>query len=859
MLDNLHENHGQASSRRTAARDTRGNSEGCEVPRGRLARSGILTAGIVTAGIIAAIALGASSAAAIPGPGPGEPFGGDSGGCVPVNSQIQRCSDRVGRAYAKLEGATNKCHASLAAARFAEVVLGKPKVFDEEACEASARSRFDDVLANLDAGGECGGSSLIATAPGAAASIEAFLDARGIDLYCDATTATEIDPGGDDSGFVPPTQDVLACTKRIGIALAKLGKSAVRCHKTAAAEGLELADPPYEEEACEDAARSKFDNSAAKLLARGTCPACLDLAAVTALGVAETDRIDDDNAFVYPCPDPVLNAGTPVIDRPTLMALGVQLPISGDADRDATVSLRYRETGAPDWIDALPLMRVQPETVAPGNGTIAEQFAGSIFDLRPATDYELELHIVDADGAVDDTVVVTATTRAVPADPVAPNAVAVSNASQLSAALAAAAPGDVITLADGEYHGDFVLNASGTASDPIVIRGSSRDGTILDGDDCLCNVLEVYGSYVHVENLTLRNAQRALRFQTDGAIGNVVRRVHTSDTRLGIGTSGTQLDFYVCDNLLEGRLVWPHVYTDDGGANSDDDGIRVQGHGHVVCHNEVVGFGDALKNGVVGARSLDFYGNEVLSAYDNGIELDAGEGNVRAWRNRFTNTFATISFQPVYGGPAYALRNVVVNVADAQMKFHGLGGDNGPSGVIVYNNTFVSPDMALQVSTSAASHNFELANNLFVGPSVLTGTRTVDWTGPIVGGDFDSNGYYPDGGFRFNLPPAGLVAYADFAAMQAGGMETSGTLLGEPIFQTGLTAPLSYAVTLPPADVTLDALSNAVDAGFERPGVTNNFVGAAPDLGALERGCPTPIFGIRPLGVDESNEPIGCE
>jgi hypothetical protein len=40
--------------------------------------------------------------------------------------------------------------------------------------------------------------------------------------------------------------------------------------------------------------------------------------------------------------------------------------------------------------------------------------------------------------------------------------------------------------------------------------------------------------------------------------------------------------------------------------------------------------------------------------------------------------------------------------------------------------------------------------------------------------------------------------------------------------------------------------------------VTDGFTGAAPDLGALERGCPSPIFGIRPAGTDESNEPLGC-
>gem|GEM_PF-3649898 len=815
---------------------------------------------LLTAVAIFLAALNANGALALPGPGPGEPFGGDDAGCVPSRSELRRCSDTAAGAYSKLESSLGKCHVKQVAARYSQAVLGKFKNFDEEHCEDTAAARFDATLANLEASGDCGAGALLTTAPAAAAALHDALDARGVALYCDATSGVLIDPAGDDAGNVPASRNTLTCSKRIANGLGKLASKIARCHQQAAADGFTLHDPAFDEEACEQAAVEVFDGGNARLLVKGICPACLDAAALSALRDSLLARLDADNGALYPCPDPVLHPGTPLLDRPTLMALGVQLPIGGDENRNASVTLRYREVGSATWKDAPALLRVKPETIPAGEGkAVPEQFAGSIFDLRPGTNYELELHAVDSDGAVDEVIALTATTRAVPADPVTPHPVSVTNASELAAALAAASAGDVITLADGLYSGAFVLEADGTETNPIVIRGTTRDATILDGEGCLCNVIEVYGSYVHVENLTLRNAQRALRFQTGGAVGNVVRRVHTMNTRLGFGTRDTQYDFYFCDNVLEGRLVWPNVYTDNDGINADDDGIMVQGHGQVVCHNQLVGFGDALKNGLVGARALDFYGNEVLSAYDNGIELDVGEGNLRAWRNRFTNTFATISFQPIYGGPAYALRNVVVNVADEQMKFHGLGEGAGPSGVLAWNNTFVSPGIALQVSTYAASHNFEVSNNLFVGPSVLAGTRTVDWSAPIVGAIFDANGYYPDGGFRFDIPPDGSVNYPSFAAMQAAGMETDGRLLTQPIFASGLVAPGSYSETLSPPDVTLDAASNAIDAGVAIPGVTNGYRGAAPDLGALERGCAAPIFGVRPPGIDETNEPVGCE
>ncbi|MGC4114991.1 MAG: chondroitinase-B domain-containing protein [Myxococcales bacterium] len=557
--------------------------------------------------------------------------------------------------------------------------------------------------------------------------------------------------------------------------------------------------------------------------------------------------------------DDVLHPGTARLDRPTLTALGVQWPVTGDDDHDAQVTLRYRVKGAQAWREALPPVRVHPEVVA--GRTVESQFAGSVFDLLPATTYELELRAVDPDGAVDQTATLEATTRAVPKDPAAKRLKRVADVASLNDAVDAAAPGDVIELANGTYAGTFSWTLSGTAEKPIVLRGDSQDGVELDGGGTSGNVIEIYGSFVHVERLTVKSGNRGIRFQSAGAEGNVVRRVHLKDVKLGIGSKQDQKDFYLADNIVEGRLAWPAVYSDDGGAHANDDGIHVEGSGHVVCHNRVVGFGDSLKVEQDGARAVDFYGNEVLSGYDNGLELDGSEGNVRCLRNRFTNTYATLSFQPIFGGPAYAIRNVIVNVANEQMKFHALGGTPPlePSGIVVLHNTFVSPKNALFNNTDATSHHFVLENNLFFGPAAPDNNKTVDWLGPIDDGLFDHNAYFPDKEFRFSVPGSGLVRYASFAAMQAGGLfEQHGVLLTGSPFAHGLMPPASYTQTMAAQDVTLAAVAGAVDQGRVFANVNDGFQGSAPDLGALEVGCPLPIYGPRPEGIDESNAPTGC-
>lgn len=543
-------------------------------------------------------------------------------------------------------------------------------------------------------------------------------------------------------------------------------------------------------------------------------------------------------------------------DRPTLHTIGIQVLISGDANRDAQIAVRWRPAGTSEFRDAPPLFRVLPETVI--NWTVPEQLAGTIFDVAPGGTYDVELTATDPDGG-GETRMIPATTRELPRDPLAPRQVAVTDATTLAAALAAAQPGDVIALADGTYTGSFAINASGTADNPIVIRGMSQAGVVLDGQDCAaCNIIEVYGSYVHVERLTIRNGVRALRFLGDGTTANAVSHVTIEDVVHGIGSGTNQTDFTICDNVVHGRLVWPLVYSDDGAIHADDQGVRVDGSGMVVCHNDIAGFGDPMINFIEGGRAYDFYGNDIHEIYGDGTELDRGEGNVRLFGNRFTNLYTAVSIQPVRGGPTYVVRNQVVNVADEQIKLKSVGGIEEPSGALIYHNTFVSPELALNLQTPITQHNFVIANNLFIAPATVPG-RVVDWTAAIDRGTWDYNGYYPDGGFWFGTVGAPRT-FPDFATAQAGGVEVNGRLVTAPpgLFADGFVAPDDYHPVVTPPDLALADGANAIDAGMVLVGIDSHHDGAAPDLGARERGCPAPYYGPRPVGMEALTNAVDC-
>ncbi|MEJ2110832.1 MAG: hypothetical protein P8Z37_13170 [Acidobacteriota bacterium] len=104
--------------------------------------------------------------------------------------------------------------------------------------------------------------------------------------------------------------------------------------------------------------------------------------------------------------------GELIIDPPTLMALGFAWPIEGDDNREARVTIEYRRKGDSAWLRGLDLLRLQnEETFLRGSldYTAPNMFAGSLFDLKENTDYEVRLRIEDPDGVngdVEKTVVV---------------------------------------------------------------------------------------------------------------------------------------------------------------------------------------------------------------------------------------------------------------------------------------------------------------------------------------------------------------------------------------------------------------------------------------------------------------------
>src|SRR3954447_21985991 len=95
-------------------------------------------------------------------------------------------------------------------------------------------------------------------------------------------------------------------------------------------------------------------------------------------------------------------AGRFFVEHPTLLNLGFEWSIDGDANRNAAVAVQFRAAGESAWSPALPLVRIGGERVFRKveslDYTVPDGFAGSIMNLQSGTEYECRFTLTDPDG-----------------------------------------------------------------------------------------------------------------------------------------------------------------------------------------------------------------------------------------------------------------------------------------------------------------------------------------------------------------------------------------------------------------------------------------------------------------------------
>jgi hypothetical protein len=433
------------------------------------------------------------------------------------------------------------------------------------------------------------------------------------------------------------------------------------------------------------------------------------------------------------------------------------------------------------------------------------------------------------------------------------------------------------------FDGSMSLTLKGTPEKPITIKSAGDGEVVIDGENNH-RLFDVMASSYHIfEGLTFRNTDVAIfagQKEVSGAVGLTVKNCRFENIGFGIWTEfAGSSDFYIADNLFIGRDDRFRLIGWGGRPRTPDRiswkeplykshrlvsyyAIKVYGPGHVIARNSIAYFHDAIGISTYGtppadphlrASSIDIYGNDIHMSNDDFIEADGGVHNIRIFNNRGINaSMGGLSAQPVFGGPAYYIRNTLYHVPrGVALKFGGK-----PAGLFVYHNTIICEN---QIGGTAANMHFR--NNLFLGRDSDHGILRVGNSHSINSSDY--NGYRPNKGIKdqyiWMSPPQGKIiyqpkredwkAFTSLADFQDGtGQEAHSLEVDYDIFED-LSPPdvTNYFAVYHAMDLNfkLKPKSPPIDAGVIIPTVNDDFVGKGPDLGAHEFGAPEMKYGPR--------------
>lgn len=455
-------------------------------------------------------------------------------------------------------------------------------------------------------------------------------------------------------------------------------------------------------------------------------------------------------------------------------------------------------------------------------------------------------------------------------------------------------PGDTIVVHAGLYRNDRLnyvdpmmtpfdgtnwLTIKATPEKPITIRAAGDGEVVFDGAGNH-RLFDVSASAHHIfDGITFRNTDIAIfaGFKgVTGAVGLAVKNCRFEDIGFGVWTEyAGSSDFYIADNVFLGRFEqrnllvgWTGPLWRSAGPYGSHEvrsyyAVKVYGPGHVIAHNAVAYFHDGIGISTYGtpesgphrrASSIDIYNNDIHMSGDDFIETDGGVHNIRVFNNRGVNAaHGGYSSQPVFGGPAYFIRNLLYHVpSGVAFKF-----SSKAAGLFAFHNTIIGEQVA-----GDPTSNMHYRNNLFMGRD--TPDRGVmRWSNGTLAYSSDYNGFRPNKGvteqYRWLAPRARSTNYepgpSDWQSFEtldsfraATGQEQHGLEVDFEIFKK-MTPPdpakrhaVYHAKDL---DFSLAPDGAAVDAGTVIPTVNEDFEGNAPDLGALEVGRSQPHYGPR--------------
>jgi len=275
--------------------------------------------------------------------------------------------------------------------------------------------------------------------------------------------------------------------------------------------------------------------------------------------------------------------------------------------------------------------------------------------------------------------------------------------------------------------------------------------------------------------------------------------------------------------------------------------------GNIIRYNTIQSTEDhGFNDGIGGAdnfsfqgspnRDSDIYGNIISNCWDDCIEAEGANMNVRIWSNYIHHSFVDIATAATSMGPIYIFRNVFGesrvthrdpaggNMIKTGMAYLTIKGERVSTGLgyrFIFHNTALQPNGPLNVFSAHEVQYAVTRNNIFYCPGRSyppeQGDSHNDYQNDLTGNLLGGGGMVRS----MFLPSMGLEWFLAPTVNRV---------------QVGRVLTVTKKVVLDD-DPVVQVPNPALDTGVPVPGFNDDFSGAAPDIGAFENGRPPLRFG----------------
>ena len=443
--------------------------------------------------------------------------------------------------------------------------------------------------------------------------------------------------------------------------------------------------------------------------------------------------------------------------------------------------------------------------------------------------------------------------------------------------------GKTTILPEGESDKTIIVTESGSSEAYHLVTVPPNTKSVINIKNVYDYGIEIDADYVIVRGVEVRNAKIHGVVIKKGRHDIIIEQNYiTFWGRIGGSITNGNFEGNTDSGIYAEKDTWNltiqrNLIEDPRGASNDwetghpagPQGVTViqsQG-GNVIRYNDIVstedhGFNDAIGGGSnysnVGNmnRDSDIYGNFIRSVWDDAIEVEGANTNIRVYGNYMDLFFNAIATASTTKGPIYIFRNVAGESRTGHNNSHGgtfiKTGEREPFNGgrrYVFHNTTLQPNGVFHAFSGHVNPNCVTRNNIFDVPGRLA---TKLEKKPDSDYDYDYYSGISKGtakeihGIRLSTTPAGTRLYVSSYKLEFyPRLWINSIAWGSHPYEFG---DIKRNIT----DPVVQIKNPLIDGGLVIPGFNDDFKGSGPDVGAFEVGNPPIEYGRRAyLSYDE--------